>query len=184
VNDPAILPERWLPVAGYEGYYEVSDRGRVRSLDRLVIDSRGWRKRWHGRILRPGLNPNSYFVVALCRDGRSKSYLVNRLVLEAFDKPCPEGQESRHGPGGKQDNRWPENLCWGTKAENEADKLRDGTDQHGERGPGAKLTWAEVMDIRQRYAAGGVFQRELASEYRVTRQTIGDVVNRTWREVA
>ena len=113
--------------------------------------------------------------MVLCRAGRTEHRLVHRLVLEAFAGPPLPGQEGRHGPGGGHDNRWPENLCWGTKAENEADKLRDGTLLSGERVGTAKLTLAGVHDIRRRWLVGET-RATLAAEYGVTTTTIGNAV--------
>jgi hypothetical protein len=83
--------------------------------------------------------------------------LVHQLVLEAFVGPRPDGMESLHGLGGKLDNRYPENLRWGTSSENHLDQYRDGTMVR------ARLSAAIVRECRTRYAAGGVTQRELAA---------------------
>jgi hypothetical protein len=74
------LNEMWLPIQGYEGFYEVSNMGQVRSI--LRIDIRG-RERG-GHILRPGLNTQGYPVVVLCKDGLHKTQRVHRLVAAAF----------------------------------------------------------------------------------------------------
>lgn len=179
------VTERWLPVVGWEGLYEVSDRGRVRSLDRWVPNKWGSQTLRTGVILKPGIDQRmGYRRVALCAEGKVKHWPVHRLVLTAFAGPCPEGQHGRHGPGGPADNRWPENLCWGTPLENHADMKRDGTDPLGERNPRAKLTEESVRVIRERYAAGET-QDSLANAYGVVLATIYYVVNRkTWRHVA
>lgn len=190
MGDPT---ERWLPVPGYEGLYEVSDLGRVRSLDREITDflpegryrTRPGRRvrRLKGRMLKPYIGKGSswnYPVVGLLRDGVEKSRLVHHLVLEAFIGPRPEGQEARHGPAGKTDASLA-NLCWGTRAENIADRLRDGQDNNGERGGRAKLTWEAIEDIRRRVAAGET-QRSVARRYGVTFQNISIIVSgKTWR---
>lgn len=162
-------PERWLPVVGWEGLYEVSNKGQVKSLPRRTASGvRG------GRILKPGI-VNMRQIVNLRDCGHGKTRLVHRLVLEAFAGPCPDGYESLHGPGGSLDNRWPENLRWGTPVENAADKLRDGTHQRGERHGNHKLTSEQVLEIRRRYA-NGESQRSLAGAFGVTRGAIGSCV--------
>jgi hypothetical protein len=75
--------EEWRPVAGYEGAYEVSNLGRVRSLDRVVMGQRGPR-RLTGKMLRPGAH-NEY--VTLNRNGRGRTYPIHRLVEAAFGAP-------------------------------------------------------------------------------------------------
>lgn len=117
-------PETWKPVGPPFSLhrYEVSDMGRVRSLDRIV-NGRSYR----GRILSATPNNDGYMKLKLTRDdGAQIMHTVHRLVLAAFAGPCPPDMETLHGPGGKEDNRWPENIRWGTKAENAADKPLNG----------------------------------------------------------
>lgn len=162
--------ERWRPVVGWEDLYEVSDRGRVRSLDRWVPHGVGMR--FHaGRILKPAPHNAGYPKVNLCRgkDGgyRRKCAYVHRLVLEAFEGPCPPGMEACHGPGGPDDNRWPESgLHWGTLEENGHDKVRDGTIVRGERVAVSKLSEAAVLEIREALASGEM-QKAIAARYDV-----------------
>ena len=118
--------EKWLPVVGYEGVYEVSDQGRVRSLDRT--DARGHRIR--GRMLRlvsqAATGPDSRQTVSIHWGGVQRTRLVHHLVLEAFVSPRPDGLEACHGDGDARNNAV-SNLRWGTHKSNEADKLRHGT---------------------------------------------------------
>ena len=195
VYDRRLLPvvyEHWLPVAGWEGWYEVSCRGRVRSLDRWVVhqnDSGRFRlprRRFcRGRLLAPIPNSSGYLTVQLCRPGvKQLRIAIHILVLTAFAGPPKPGQESLHGRGGKHDNRWPENLRWGTRAENAADSLRDGTRALGSRNGHAKLTEDVIVAIRERCGAGE-FQALVARDLGVSQSTISLVVNRRiWRHVA
>ncbi len=115
--------EEWRPAVGWEGLYEVSDLGRVKSLDRY-ISAQG--RRYSCRLLKPG-NDGRYLFVILRKDGVSTNRKVHRLVLEAFEGPRPSGMEALHGPGGVHDNCWPESLHWGTRLENVRDLVRDRT---------------------------------------------------------
>lgn len=119
--------ETWLPVVGYEGTYEVSDLGRVRSLDRDVVDKNGVTKHWRGKVLSPGLHNgyDGHLLVVLSIRNRRKTRLVHQLVLEAFVGPRPDGLVSCHGVGGPRDNR-PSNLRWDTIPNNNLDTVRDG----------------------------------------------------------
>jgi NUMOD4 motif/HNH endonuclease len=169
------LTERWLPVAGYETLYEVSSLGQVRSLRRKTRSGmRG------GRILKPFIRPDGYPEVALCRDGISEKRFVHHLVLEAFDKPCPDGEEARHGPGGKADASIT-NLCWGTRAQNVGpDRVRDGQANRGERHGRSKLTAEQVEDIRRRAAARET-QQSIADRYEITISNVSSIVlGKTW----
>lgn len=118
--DPAI--ERWLPVVGYEGYYEVSDRGRVRSLPRLTRKG----NLQDGRILRPSGRKSGYRRVDLWVNGVGRTHLVHGLMMEAFAGPRPEGMEIRHLDGNPGNNYWPGNLAYGTRSENQQDTVRHG----------------------------------------------------------
>lgn len=108
--------EEWRPVLGFEGLYEVSNLGRVKSLPRDA------RNRGHLLKLRPS---KAYYGAVLYRDGRPRRKLVHRLVLEAFESPCPDGMECCHRDGNPRNNV-PENLYWGTHLQNMQDRVRHG----------------------------------------------------------
>lgn len=120
--------ERWLPVVGYEDLYQVSDQGRVRSLDRVVRCGFGAKRKMPGRMIEGKIDRNGYRIVTLCRYGDEWTARAHRVVLAAFVGPCPEGQVVRHLNGVQDDNRLM-NLAYGTPLENSADQRRHGT--HG-----------------------------------------------------
>lgn len=160
--------ERWLPVVGYEGLYEVSDAGRVRNSKTRNTLSLG-RKRC-GRLQ-----------VGLRSPGRQRRwFLVHRLVLLAFVGPQPAGMECCHWDGDQSNNRL-ENLRWDTAAANWADRRRHGNGNGGDRAPKAKLTWEQVQEMRRTYARGGVRQVDLADEYGVNQSNVSQIVRgATW----
>ena len=100
--------ERWLPVVGFEGLYEVSNLGKVRSLPRQVrCNPRGMGNRVRvspGKLLRPD-NCGGYRRVVLCKKNVHYRRAVHTLVLMAFVGPCPEGMEGCHKNGIRNDNR-------------------------------------------------------------------------------
>jgi len=109
---------------------------------------------------------------------------VSRLVLERRVGPRPAGALALHGPCHQPACMNYRHLRWGTKAENAADRLRDGTHQLGSRNHHARLTEQAVLEIRRRYAAGGVLHRELAAEFGVRINTITQILNRQrWAHV-
>lgn len=119
--------EQWRAVSGYEGMYEVSDLGRVRSLDRLVRSKKsatGFALR-RGRVLRPRRKPSGHIQVSLSRASAVVDVHVHRLVLEAFAGKCPPGLEALHADDVPENNMLT-NLRWGTRAENIADRIRNG----------------------------------------------------------
>ena len=136
--------ETWKPVAGYEGAYEVSDLGQVRSLDR--IGGRG--RRFKGKLLVQHLDGSGYPFVSLCSHGKALPHSVARLVLEAFVGACPPNMEACHFPDPNRENNRLTNLRWDTRSSNHADKLVHGTDVRGEKHGQAKLTTEQVLSIR------------------------------------
>lgn len=121
-----MTDERWLPVVGYEGRYEVSDLGRVRSLDRIIYMKDGRQRPKRGQLMRPLTSSRQpYLGIHLWRDGVSATVRIHNLVLEAFVGPRPDGTEACHGPVGPRDNSLP-NLRWDSKVANAKDKMRDG----------------------------------------------------------
>lgn len=119
------MTETWAAVVGWEGLYEVSDRGRVRGLDRIIQRGNS-SMRIPGRMKVAQANHDGRLRVHLQRAGSSVKLQVHRLVLQAFVGPCPPGMECRHLNGDEQDNRV-ENLRWGTPSENARDRVRHGT---------------------------------------------------------
>lgn len=122
------MDENWLPIPGYEDY-EVSDQGRVRSLERSVRSRWGTPKALKARVLKQP-SQGRYFVVTLYRDRKPKCCLVHRLVLLAFRGPCPDGHEGLHFDDDPTNNRL-DNLRWGTRSENAKDCLRNGNHWRG-----------------------------------------------------
>jgi hypothetical protein len=205
VIEATPAPEEWRPITGHEGAYEVSDLGRVRSLDRIVIARSphgGTHLRHHrGRILRPVKDGHGYSLVRLGKLGDIDQRLIHQLVLEAFVSARPPGLDACHGPGGCQDNR-AANLSWGTRSQNNgADRWRDGTALTGEHAPMAKLTWTDVDEIRRRYfaatcppgihrgpsrfAATAETTKHLAAAFGVHQTTIARIVaGKTWHPEA
>lgn len=122
--DECSATERWRAVVGYEGHYEVSDWGRVRSLDRtLPVSRRGFTSRFYpGRTRRLGLSSSGRMHVALY----GKQWQVHHLVLSAFVGPRPSGTECCHNNGNPVDNRLV-NLRWDTHRSNCMDMQVHGT---------------------------------------------------------
>lgn len=124
--EPADPTEEWRPIPGWDGFYEASSHGRVRSLTRTVKHPKSGAAQIQGRVLRTGPHRSGHLWVELCRPGVKKTRQVHQLVLEAFVGPKPPGMEGCHYDGNPQNNRI-ENLRWDTRAGNLADAIRHGT---------------------------------------------------------
>lgn len=114
--------EKWLPVPNYEGIYEVSNYGHIRSVNgKTTYTNRHGIRIWKQRVLKPKVTTNKYgrqdMRVNLWKDGAPKTFLVARLVAMAW---CPEYSDNltvNHKDGNSLNNT-PENLEWLTRREN------------------------------------------------------------------
>ena len=119
--DTAEAAEEWRAVVGYEGAYEVSNLGGVRSLARLSTAGR----RVHGKELYPSAAASGHLYVTLRKDGNKRKVGTHVLVLEAFVGPRPDGMDACHWNDNPADNAV-HNLRWGTRSENILDQVRNG----------------------------------------------------------
>jgi len=132
-------PERWKWYQGYEGIYQVSTWGQVRSVDRWVTYPDGRRHFRKGRILKPARTKDGYLRVGLSRDGKLRNFLVHRMVAETFI-PNPEKKpQVNHRDENKENNsvevevenlEWvsaKENVNWGSRNKRAADSRLNGS---------------------------------------------------------
>lgn len=106
------MADKWLPIKGYEGLYEVSNTGKVRSLDRMVRNSSGnGTKLSPGKILKQSDVGNGYLRVDLCKNGEIKHFAVHRLVASSFVKN-PENLPMVNHKDENKENNSAENLEW------------------------------------------------------------------------
>ncbi len=111
------MPEEWKDVEGYEGFYQISTFGKVRSLDRVVKNPRGTMKR-KGVLIKFTVTRDGYNKFTLSKDGNHKSARVHQEVLKAFVPNIDNKPQINHINGIKTDNRV-ENLEWCTASENQ-----------------------------------------------------------------
>jgi len=162
--------EVWMPVAGFEGRYEVSSLGRIKRLETALAT-------WFGRriaktcILAPQVHAKTGYVnVALQLDRTIKHTTVHAVVLEAFSGPRPAGLQARHINGIRTDNR-AANLQWGTRLENMRDQYIHGTRIQGDSHPKSKIT-PEIFDLVVTSRLSGA---ELARQLKLGTSTISRI---------
>lgn len=177
-----MINEEWRDVLGFEGSYQVSNAGRVRSVDRQISRLNRWgtisvdnRK---GHVLSPASNAGGHLFVAL---GKDNPRFVHRLVLAAFVRERREGEECRHLDGDPKNNQL-DNLAWGTRSENIQDRKRLGEENpaRGEKSGRAIFTESDVRYIRAEHARGRSFGH-IAKEFGASRGGVGRVImGYTW----
>lgn len=148
---------RWIP--GFRGYYKVSSRGRVKSVDRYTKHWRGGVTLRKGKLLKQTFDSDGYKFVSLSKNGKSYPYRVHVLVLTAFTGPCPTGMEARHLDGKSWNNKRT-NLRWGTRFANAQDRIKHGTNRGGRR----KLSDTDKEKIRRYIQDAEIGQKWKASK--------------------
>lgn len=148
------MTEEWRPVAGFEGRYEVSSLGNVRSW--VYSSGKGVHRRETPRLLKPGRTKKGHLYVFL---GRGNRRSVHSLVCEAFHGTRPVGMQVCHWNDIPDDNR-AENLRWGTPKDNTADSRRNGRMPMGRDRANAKLNEELVRELRTLYAQGANMSAE------------------------
>lgn len=153
--------EVWRDIPGYEGRYQASSHGRIRSVDHYVT------RFVKGTVLRPRIRKEGYLSVHISGVGPRD---VHRLVALAFHGVPEPGMQARHLDGDRLNPR-PDNLAWGTQSENEADKYRYAGKRH-------KLSVSDVREIRHRVGDLGEGIPSVARAFGVTVETVRQVVKR------
>lgn len=137
------------------------------------------------RKLKPWIDSEGRYRVTLCDGKRKHKRKVSHLILETFKGACPEGMEACHDPDNNQANNAFANLRWDTHKNNEADKIKHGTSQHGERNHESKLTEGKVENARWFCALYGRGSRAfLGKVWGINPTNISRAVDRkTWKHV-
>lgn len=168
--------EQWEYVDGYEGIYEVSTFGEVRS----------YRNSKHGihnksKILKQTKAAHGYPTVVLFKDGKRKTFCIHRLMAETFI-PNPKNYKCVLHKDDDKDNNSLNNLYWGSYKMNCKDRIRNSGIESMRQN--TRLTETKVLEIRSIYDQGWATQQELADAYGVVQTTIQHVVARsTWTHI-
>lgn len=180
-----MIKEIWKDIVNYEGIYQISNLGRIKSLAReIYLPKRNIIRKLKDTILSPKTDKQPYHNVNLYKDYKPKLTRVHVLVAETFI-PNPNNKPFvNHINGIKKDNRV-ENLEWVTHYENMTHAFNTGLIPNGERNHKSKLTDNDVIEIKDLYIKNpNLNQSELARKYQVTRSTINGIIkNRKWRFV-
>jgi len=173
--------EEWLDVKDYEGWYQVSNLGNVRSVDRYISYSNGNKRLQKGQILKLNEDKDGYHVVCLIKNGVRKIGKVHRLVSKAFlpDKQCCN--QVNHIDGIKNNNVVT-NLEWTDASGNQQHAVDTGLRvmPRGESNISSKLSNFDVEFIRE-WIRLGFKQRDIAKVFGVHFATISCInVGKSW----
>ena len=174
------IPEIWKDVVGYEGKYQVSNKGRVKGLDRILKRKDGTLFRRKGQILSQCKNTYGYPHVSIS----SKTIVVHILVAKAFIPNPNNYREVNHISGIKTENMV-ENLEWCTNTYNINHAYSNGLIKPliGEKSPGSKLKNHNVFLIKKMIKAG-IKLKDLVKIYKVSQPTLSEIKsNKIWKHI-
>lgn len=176
------MTERWKPIPGYEGYYEISDLGRVKR----TAPTKGT---WVGRIITPTKGSDGYQTIRLSKDTVKKTYSTHRIVAIVFLGGYKPGLQVNHKNGNKLDPR-ADNLEWVTPRQN-VHHARDvlgvkffpGDRARGENNGKAKLTENKVRQVKL-LLEEGVPVKRIAAQFGVHHSQISRIKSgQAWKVV-
>lgn len=180
--------ETWKDINGYEGYYQISSHGNIRSLDRHVKHSKGGHRLLKGKEIAKCINSSGYYKVMLNKKGTTKNEYIHRLVAQAFIENPEDKPETNHKDGNKLNNHI-SNLEWATIQEN-AQHAHDtglsfvsGYTRYKVAKASARFTMDTAKKIRQEFADGERIC-DLAQKYDCYDSTIINIVyNKTYQDI-
>lgn len=169
--------EEWRDISGWEGFYQISNLGRLKSLKRLFVPK--------DRILKPCVDRKGYLFAGLFKNGKRLACpKIHRLVLETFVGLRPVGLEGRHKDGDKTNNRL-SNIEWSTHIINEHDKYKHGTIMYGSKNGYSKLKETDVVEIRKLWETGNFTQWALANKFGVHQSCVWSIIHRKrWKHIS
>lgn len=118
------MEEKWKDIINYEGYYQISNFGNIRSLDRKIRFNKGYSIK-KGKMLKPILNKKGYYKVSLSKNQKEKRFFIHRLVAIHFIENPLSKEQVNHKDGNKKNNRV-DNLEWCTNLENQRHAIKNG----------------------------------------------------------
>lgn len=177
------MEETWKNIDGHEGRYQVSNLGRVKTLERTVSFGRSYRV-IKEKVLTPSIGTTGYFEIKPCKEGRHETRKIHRLVANAFIDNIYNKPQVNHIDGNKLNNKV-ENLEWVTKSENAIHAYKTGlvVRPQGELNRRSILRESQVIEIKDKISKGGKVS-DLCVEYNVNSSTVASIKSgKSWRHI-
>lgn len=176
--------EKWKSIKKYK-YYQVSNLGRIKSLERMVKCKNGMRRKQKTKILKHPLNTYGYPVVSLCNKYGKKQFFVHLLVLKYFGINKPSSRHICNHIDGNKLNSKIDNLEWVTPSENNKHAFKLGlANIDGENHPRSKLIEKEILRIRKLYKTGKYSKKYLADKFNTSQSNIYCIIKRiNWKHI-
>lgn len=181
-----LKDEIWKEIKGYETYYEISNYGRVRALERICFRQTYYVKN-KSKFLKPhaykSSTSNGYLSITLCKENKLKTFLVHRLVALHFIENQNNYPHVNHKDFNKLNNHI-SNLEWVTHQQNIDHCIKNGhTDYKGEKNRFARFTEKEILEIRK-LRKEGFSIRKLGKLFNTHPSVISNISNRkTWKHL-
>lgn len=171
--------EKWEKIKNYEKYYEISNLGRIKSLERKVRNNKGFVIKPE-KILIPRVHTGNYLTICLTVNRKSNYFYIHRLVAEHFIENIKNKKEVNHKDGNKQNNKVT-NLEWSTRKENIDHSVQNKLHCFGEKAGTSKLKAYQVIEIR---ANQQMSLEEKAIKFNVSKATISRILNKKiWKHI-
>ncbi len=181
-NPGLNIMEIWKDIKGWEGFYQVSNFGNIKSLDRIVLVKRSNRKesinvKYKGKNFTPKPKKRGYYTISLTAESVSYYYSLHRLVAKAFI-PNPENKPCINHIDCDKTNNHIDNLEWVTYSENSKHAFKNGLkNQYGENNSNSKLDAKTVEMIRKLYHKNGVSQKQISEIFNMSHGWVSKIVN-------
>lgn len=179
------MVEIWKSIPGFEGLYEISSLGNIKSLDRYVNHNSTFKALKKGKILKQKINKLGYkSIVLYSKNKRFYKYIHRLVAIEFIDNP--EDKQCVNHIDGNPYNNNVKNLEWSTYKENIKHALDNDlmNPPIGERCAQSKIKKADVIDIRRAYSNTGIRQSDIARIYKLDQSTVSNIINRKiWKHI-
>ncbi len=177
------MEEIWKDIKDYEGLYQVSNLGRVKSVERIKTIPPNKTYTQKSFIMKPYYHYNGYPIITLSKNGIRFKDVVHRIVAKHFIENPENYKYVCHKDDNPLNNK-ADNLYWGTQQDNMNDKVSKNRQQKGENVKFSKLNNEKIKEIRNMYEKGKITHKEIGRIYDISTSCITEIINlKSWKHV-